>query len=217
MEERELIFEHLRQIGDAICALFGPNCEICIHDLTDLQQSLIYINGTVTGRKKGAPATDLLVKVLRQPETGNFSLHNYKTITRDGRCLKSTTSIIRDGSGKPVAAFCINFDTTDFFNATQALQPFIFEMENSNGTSRETFVQSASETVEAIFNRAVKEIGRQPVTMNVDDKRRLFSILENNGTFEFKGAVEQIATLMGITKYTVYNYLKKMRNNSATE
>jgi predicted transcriptional regulator YheO len=217
MTERELIFDHLRQVGDAICALFGPNCETCIHDLTDLQHSLVYINGKVTGRKKGAPATDLLAKLLRQPVTDNLHLHNYKTITGDGRCLKSTTSIIPDSSGKPVAAFCINFDTTDFFNAAQALQPFIFDRENGNGTSRETFAHSASETVEAIFDRAVREIGRQPVTMNVDDKTHLFSILENSGTFEFKGAVEQIAALMGITKYTVYNYLKKIRNNSAKE
>jgi len=215
--EKERIFNNLRQVGDAISSLFGPNCETCIHDLTNLQQSLIYINGTVTGRKVGAPATDLLLKLLRQPESKNLHRHNYKTITRNGRCLKSTTSIIKDSRGKPVAAFCINFDTTDFFNATQALQPFLFSRENDNGTSQETFAHSASETVEAIFDQAVAKIGRQPVTMNVEEKTHLFKILEKNGTFQFKGSVEQIAELMGITKYTVYNYLKKIRNNTPTE
>ncbi len=215
--EKERIFNNLRQVVDAISSLFGPNCETCIHDLTNLQQSLIYINGTVTGRKVGAPATDLLLKLLRQPESKNLHRHNYKTITRNGRCLKSTTSIIKDSRGKPVAAFCINFDTTDFFNATQALQPFLFSRENDNGTSQETFAHSASETVEAIFDQAVAKIGRQPVTMNVEEKTHLFKILEKNGTFQFKGSVEQIAELMGITKYTVYNYLKKIRNNTPTE
>ena len=217
MMEKERIFENLRQVGDAICSLFGPNCETCIHDLTDLQQSLVYINGTVTGRKNGAPATDLLVKLLRQPELKNLHRHNYKTTTRDGRCLKSTTSIICDSKGKPVAAFCINFDTTDFFNAAQALQPFIFSRENDSGPGQETFAHSASETVEAIFDQAITEIGRQPVTMTVEEKTHLFEILENNGTFQFKGAVEQIAALMGITKYTVYNYLKKIRKNTPKE
>jgi len=214
MMEKESIFQNLQRIADAIVALFGKNCEACVHDLTSLQNSLIYIQGDVTHRKPGAPATDLLMKMLKQNSGKAEDMQNYKTTTADGRSLKSATTFIRDSTGRPIAAFCINLDTTDFYNAGQALMPFINIQENNHQTSTETFAHSASETVEALFFQAVEKIGKHPATMNVDEKTSLIGQLEENSTFLLKGAVEQVARMMGVTKFTVYNYLKKVRNNN---
>jgi predicted transcriptional regulator YheO len=214
MMEKESIFQNLQRIADAIVALFGKNCEACVHDLTSLQNSLIYIRGDVTHRKPGAPATDLLMKMLKQNSGKAEDMQNYKTTTADGRSLKSATTFIRDSTGRPIAAFCINLDTTDFYNAGQALLPFINIQENNHQTSTETFAHSASETVEALFFQAVEKIGKHPATMNVDEKTSLIGQLEENSTFLLKGAVEQVARMMGVTKFTVYNYLKKVRNNN---
>jgi predicted transcriptional regulator YheO len=214
MMEKESIFQNLQRIADAIVALFGKNCEACVHDLTSLQNSLIYIRGDVTHRKPGAPATDLLMKMLKQNSGKAEDMQNYKTTTADGRSLKSATTFIRDSTGRPIAAFCINLDTTDFYNAGQALLPFINIQENNHQTSTETFAHSASETVEALFFQAVEKIGKHPATMNVDEKTSLIGLLEENSTFLLKGAVEQVARMMGVTKFTVYNYLKKVRNNN---
>jgi predicted transcriptional regulator YheO len=214
MMEKESIFQNLQRIADAIVALFGKNCEACVHDLTSLQNSLVYIQGDVTHRKPGAPATDLLMKMLKQNSGKAVDMQNYKTTTSDGRSLKSATTFIRDSTGRPIAAFCINLDTTDFYNAGQALMPFINIQENNHQTSTETFAHSAGETVEALFFHAVEKIGKHPATMNVDEKTSLISQLEENSTFLLKGAVEQVARMMGVTKFTVYNYLKKVRNNN---
>lgn len=217
MTEKECIFENLKQLADAIVTQFGKNCEACVHDLSSLHHSLIYIRGNVTNRKPGAPATDLLTKMLRQNPEAPQRMHNYKTTTSDGRSLKSTTTFIRDSTGKPFAAFCINLDTTDFYNASRTLMPFLNLQENDAERSIETFAHTALETVEALFGHAVEEIGRHPATMNVDEKTRLIGSLEENGTFQFKGAVDQVAQLMGVTKFTVYNYLKKIRNSNQTQ
>lgn len=203
-------------MADAVAFLLGKNCEACVHDLTSLENSLVYIQGDVTHRKPGAPATDLLMKMLKQNSGKAEDMHNYKTTTTDGRSLKSTTTFVRDSTGKPLAAFCINLDTTDFFNASKALMPFINTQESDHQLSTETFAHSAGETVEALFVHAVEEIGKHPATMNVDEKTQLTRQLEENGTFLLKGAVEQVAQMMGVTKFTVYNYLKKVRNNNTT-
>ncbi len=216
MTEKESIFNNLQRVADAIVSLFGKNCEACIHDLTSLQDSLVYIQGDVTHRKPGAPATDLLIKMLKQNSGQPEDKHNYKTTTTDGRSLKSTTTFIRDSTGRPLAAFCVNLDTTDFFNAGKALMPFINILENNHQPSAETFAHSSGETVEALFFQAVDVIGKHPATMSVDEKTQLTRLLEDNGTFLLKGAVEQVAQMMGITKFTVYNYLKKVRNNNST-
>ncbi len=216
MTEKESIFQNLQRMADAVVALLGKNCEACVHDLTSLQNSLVYIQGDVTHRKPGAPATDLLMKMLQQNSGKAEDRHNYKTTTADGRSLKSTTTFVRDSTGRPLAAFCINLDTTDFFNASKALMPFINIQESDHQPSTETFAHSAGETVEALFFHAVEEIGKHPATMNIDEKTRLTRQLEENGTFLLKGAVEQVAQMMGVTKFTVYNYLKKVRNHNST-
>jgi predicted transcriptional regulator YheO len=216
MKERERIFTQLQQIGDSIVAMFGKNCETCIHDLTDLHHSLIHINGTVTGRKIGAPATDLLVKLLKNANGKPEDLHNYRTVSGDGRSLKSSTIFIADSTGRPIFAFCINFDTTEYFNASQALQQFLIAEQNDPPSdSSETFSQSPSETIEALFQQAVLELGKQPATMTTEEKTDLVEILERNGALQFKGAVEQIALLAGVSKYTIYNYLKKIHARQA--
>ena len=210
LTEKEQIFQNLRQIADAVHALFGPNCEVVIHDLSDLQKSLVYMKGDVTGRKVGGPATDLLVKLLQQNPKRGSHRHNYKSVTADGRCLKSATTIIKDNSGKAVAAFCINLDTTQYFNAIQALLPFIHDLESGIYPSKESFAYSASDTVRTLFVQAVEEIGTQPAAMSIDEKTRFIEKMKQNGVFQFKGAVEQVAGLMDVTKCTVYNYLKKI-------
>lgn len=217
MTEHEAILENLQQLAKAVVSLFGKNCEACVHNLSSLQSSLTYIEGDVTKRKKGAPATDLLIKLLRQNEASPENMHDYTTMTNDGRSLKSATTFIKDSSGTPVAAFCINFDTTDFYNANQALMPFITSMQNGSGEKSETFAHSVSETVEAIFREKVEEIGKHPTTMSVEEKTKLIELLEESGTFKLKGTVDQVAHLMGVTKFTVYNYLKKIRNNNPQE
>jgi len=217
MTEKESIFQNLKQMADAVVALFGKNCEACIHDLTSLHNSLSYIQGEVTHRKPGAPATDLLLKMLKSNGGKGEDMHNYKTTTTDGRSLKSTTTFIRDSRNVPIAAFCINFDTTEFFNASQALTPFASVVDNGQQQNPETFANSVSETVEALFDQAAAEIGKHPATMNVEEKTQLILLLEEHGTFQFKGAVEQVALMMGVTKFTVYNYLKKVRTSLSTQ
>ena len=208
--EHRQIFQNLQQVADAVHALFGPNCEVVIHDLSDLQKSLVYMRGDVTGRSVGAPATDLLTKLLQQgPGKGDYR-HNYKSVTADGRCLKSATTIIKDSTGKAVAAFCINLDTTAYFNAIQALLPFIHDLETGIYPSKENFADSPGDTIKALFVQAVEEIGVQPSAMSIEEKTRFIEKMKQSGVFQFKGAVEQVAGLMDVTKCTVYNYLKKL-------
>ncbi len=211
--EKERIIKNLETVAKAVVSLFGKNCEACIHDLTTLQNSLVFIEGDVTHRQPGAPATDLLVKLLRENSKTPKDVHNYKTTTSDGRSLKSTTTFIRQSDGTPIAAFCINFDTTDFYNASQTLHPFLHIEEVDEKLPEETFSHSVTETINAIFSQAMEEVGKHPATMNTEEKTDLVNLLEKNGAFQFKGAVDQIATKMGVTKFTVYNYLKKIRNS----
>lgn len=207
-------FSNFKQLADAIVAMFGRSCEVAIHDLTDLRKSLVYISGDVTGRKIGAPATDLLIKAIGKKQSEIEDMYNYKTTTRDGRSVKSSTIFLRNDQDDVVAAFCINLDTTDFFNATQALSALLNH--NTNGRHiQETFASSTGETIEALFEQALIKIGKQPTSMTTDEKIQLTSLLEEQGVFRMKGAVNQVAELTGVSHFTIYNYLKKIRKTSS--
>ena len=208
--ESTALIRNLKGIADAIVGFLGRNCEVCIHDLTSLQKSLVYIAGDVTGRQAGAPATDLLVRALQQEDHTIRDFSNYRTMSNDGRSLKSTTVFIRNAAGKPVVAFCINLDTTEFFAASQLLLPFLNNLEKPQEKS-ETFARSLEETIESLFTRAVMAMGKQPFSMGTEEKIRLIELLEHDGAFRLKGAVEQVASMAGVSKYTIYNYLKKIR------
>jgi len=215
MPIRQNSFSDFKQLADAIVAMFGRSCEVAIHDLTDLHKSLVYISGDVTGRKIGAPATDLLIKAIGNKKSEIKDMYNYKTTAHDGRSIKSSTIFLRNDNNDVVAAFCINLDTTDFFNATQALSALL-NLNNSNGGEiQETFSSSVGETIEALFEQALIEIGKQPASMTTDEKIQLTSLLEEQGVFQMKGAVNQVAELTGVSNFTIYNYLKKIRKISS--
>lgn len=212
MNERESIFRTLEQLADTMTATFGDNCEVVIHDMNDITASLAYITGNVTKRKIGSPATDTVLRELVEHGSAVKDKVGFKTITDDGRELKSSTSFIRDSSGEVVAAFCINLDVTDYLNAIQTMSQFagIKKMEETR-TISEKFAFSVDHTIDTLFESAVDSIGKRPATMTMDEKIQLVRILEENGVFQIKGVINQVALLLGVSNFTVYNYLKKIR------
>ncbi|MDY0163565.1 transcriptional regulator [Desulfobotulus sp.] len=212
MEEKEHLFRILIQIAEAFTAMFPKNFEVVLHDLSEPQQSIRHISGNVTGRKVGGPVTDLVLKALHKEGRGCRDRHNYKTTSRDGRTLKSTTLFIRDRAGEVMAAFCINFDTTDYCNAVHALELFTSTVSGFNGQEKvETFSGSITETIETLFQQAEAKVGKQSATMSMEERIETVRELEANGVFKIKGGIDQVALLMGVSKYTVYNYLKRMQ------
>ncbi|MGB9825240.1 MAG: helix-turn-helix transcriptional regulator [Desulfofundulus sp.] len=209
--KKEYLFDNLKRIAQVIAETFGRNCEVAVHDLSNLEKSLVYITGNVTNRKPGAPITDLVLKVLRQQGDEAEDLIAYKTITRDGRILKSSTIFIRNDHGKIIGTLCINFDITDFVSIPNVIQEFI-QLRGTGDEKQETFATSVHETIDTLIEQAISIIGKQPAHMHTEDKIRLVAFLEEKGAFLIKGTVDYVATILGVSKYTVYSYLQKVRS-----
>ena len=61
--------------------------------------------------------------------------------------------------------------------------------------------------------RTELELLQKPVAyMQKEDKLALVQRMENKGIFDVKGAVEYVAERLGVTNYTIYNYLKAIRS-----
>ncbi|SHE59207.1 helix-turn-helix transcriptional regulator [Desulforamulus putei] len=212
MDTPEVIFSNLIRIADTIAQNFGKNCEVAVHDLSNLDKSLIHIAGDVTHRKPGAPITDLVVKVLHQEGDQARDMVGYKSITKDGRILKSSTTFIRDGRDKIIGALCINFDITDFQHIQAAVGDLINLPYQGGEDKKETFASTVHETIDVLVAQAAEVVGKPPATMSMEEKIKFVATLEQKGAFLIKGAVDYIATVLGVSKYTVYNYLQKVRS-----
>src|SRR5262245_37016012 len=109
-ELRPALFDLLKNIAVAIVQTFGREvCEVVIHDLADLEHSIVCIEGSVTERRIGGPMTDLGLEMIRAgriEDVLSYRLH------LEGKALQSSSVFLRDQKGRPWGAFCINFNVT---------------------------------------------------------------------------------------------------------
>ncbi|MDR2740857.1 MAG: PAS domain-containing protein [Treponema sp.] len=67
-----LILDSYKTTIDGLAAYYGDAFEIVLHDLTDLDHSIIKIaNGFHSGWKEGSPITDLALSMLEEIQKNN--------------------------------------------------------------------------------------------------------------------------------------------------
>ena len=212
--DKSRVISVLSLLADATVAVYGRNCEVAVHDLEQLESSLVYIAGSVTGRKPGAPITDLAYTAIKEHGDDVDDVLTYRTVTKGGRILKCATTFVRDDEGHVVACCCVNQDITDFLNARAALDEFALGDNDETVTRTETFASTVEETVESIVLDCSSRLGKHPSSMNRSERVVLVGELLARDVFMMRGAVEAVATVVGVTRYTIYNYLKEAKRRA---
>jgi len=65
----------------------------------------------------------------------------------------------------------------------------------------------------AVLDRFLETPIREIRVFSRDEKKQLIQRLEKGGVFEIRGAVNYMAKVLGLSKYTIYNYLKEVRES----
>jgi predicted transcriptional regulator YheO len=203
--------DELRQIAVGVQKLFGPSCEVVIHDFTDLEHSIIHIEGNVTGRSIGGAATDLLLACVRNRSTGR-DIHNYKTYLSSGHVMRSSTMFLRDEDGEAYGAFCINLDITPFMTIHRYLESFV---EATTEDVSETFADDLHETIRSILMETISEMRAELPILTRSEKVGLIARLDEKGVFQVKKSVSILADELGLSRSTLYNYLSEARGERA--
>jgi len=93
------VFAVLEQLVGPLERSLPGSAEVVLHDLAALPDSIIAIEGDITGRRPGDPATD---RLLEAAAGGDLRTRiGYRTTSPTGRSLLSTTIIIRDADDRP--------------------------------------------------------------------------------------------------------------------
>ena len=194
---------------------FGSNCEVVLHDLTDLQHSIIAIeNGHVTGRNIGSPMTEASLKLYVNDKVDEDNI-NYTGKSADGRVLKSSTMFIKDEKGKVLGCLCINFDITELVGVQRVMN----ELMKVSGTdigeklaeSGEEVINIVSSVLKDIVNETIQNNGKPIIYLSKEEKVGIVEILDQKGAFLIKGAIDYVAEVLCVSRYTIYNYLDEIR------
>ena len=216
MESERSLHPKLQAVLQTIDGLYetlGCRYEVILHDLSQLEQSIVAVRGNITNRKAGGPPTNYLLKFLRKYGDEAPNQINYRNETSDGRVLRSSTMFIRDEDGHIVGSLCINQDLTDYIVASKLIQENISfqESEEKVEGTEEVFAHDISEVMEAMVSGELEVMQKPVAYMQKEDKLAVVESLEEKGIFDIKGAVEYVAERLGVTNFTVYNYLKEIR------
>ncbi len=209
--------EKYRDLVDFLADFLGDDTEVVLHDMTDLDSSVVAIrNGHISGRKIGAPATDLVLKIIKSKKGSdqNF-LANYKGTSKSGAALKSATYFIRDDKGQIVGTMCINMNIDKFMQFKTHLDRFIGfddDREKANPVSENLSLSAAELTLDSI-NKVVRALGIPPARMDQNEKLKIVNELNEMGIFLIKGAVSQVASELKASEATIYRYLGKLKKN----
>ncbi|MBS4535849.1 PAS domain-containing protein [Clostridium sp. D2Q-14] len=198
---------------EGISRTLGSNCEVVLHDIKTPQHSVIAIsNGHVTGRSVGSPMTERGLKAIRNKEYEK-NLIKYKTITKDGRTLKSSTLFIKDQSDEVVGCLCINVDISEFVVAKNVITELTETIDDSNKNKeiQETYSNNINDILYSVVERVLENIGKPVAYLNKEEKVKIVENLDEKGTFLIKGSVEYVAEVLCVSRYTIYNYLDKIR------
>ena len=205
---------------DFLGGVLGKNTEVVLHDTTDLNNSIIAIrNGNVSGRSVGGPATDLVLRILRDPELNKKDyLCNYTGYAKGGTPLRSSTFFIRDESGEITGMICINSDYHDLLSAREILNSLIPPQEedtraSDSGMIFERLSQNVDELTLDSIQRVISEAGIPPERMSAQEKINIVVELFEMGLFHLKGAVSKVADTLKISEPTVYRYLNQIKKS----
>ncbi len=213
--DRKSEFELLRRLAASICELFAPFCEVVIHDFSDIEHSIICIEGSISGRSVGGGPTDLLLSRAKKGDTDD-DLGSYLTSLPGGRLMKSSTVFLRDDQDAAYGAFCVNFDISPFLVFQHQLEDFLETEERESIT--EMLSDDIRETIQSMVAETVYELGTDGGPfMSREDKIELIARLNSKGVFQVKKAVQILADLLGLSRATVYNYLRAAQVTGAAE
>jgi predicted transcriptional regulator YheO len=235
----KLIIDSYKNTVDALASYLGEAFEIVLHQLDDLDHSLIKAaNEFHSGRGEGAPITDLALSLLEdinknQPETlcrdtgatpgpeegqgarsmdggaGGGLFRTYYSKSKYGKPVKSVTTVIYGEKGRAIGLLCINMYLDSPLSAL--LQSFAFS--ETKGYIQESYINDSEELICQTLEKTRGEVERNGAVLVSQKNKEIITILYYQGIFKLKNAVKIISEKLSISRNTVYLHIRALEDS----
>jgi predicted transcriptional regulator YheO len=194
--------KHLPYIKSVVDLLY-PFVEGSLHDLNSGTLAAIFNN--ISQRKVGetTPLRELNINTDRFPD---YFPPYYKT-NWDGRKLKCISITIRDDKQKPIGLICFNLDVSLFHEIENKFSTLL-QLKESGENPVELFGDDWQGQVHLQIDRYLKEHKLKLQRLTKVQRKELIHHLYAKGIFNFKNAAPFVADILGISRASIYNYLK---------
>lgn len=207
----------VRFLGEVL----GPQTEVVLHDASKPDKSVIAIaNGHVSGRQIGSPATDLMLKVMRDGTSSDqdFVVGYEGRSSQNSYMLRSSTFFIRNGN-RIIGTLCINTDKAALLNlqhavtlVTQAYFPDISSAEDDDTVKEENLIASVDDIATQVVADLAAHTGVPASQFSIQQRLQVIRELCDHGYFNFKGSISKVAQQLSISESTAYRYLRIVQN-----
>ncbi|GLF98938.1 helix-turn-helix transcriptional regulator [Streptomyces yaizuensis] len=209
--EDAVLIREAEKIATAIGRMFPGLCEVVLHDLRDPEHAVRVIENNLSGRRVGEPATALGLARIADPDFPGV-VQNYPGRLPDGRPVKSTSIGIRNSRGVYVAALCLNLDTGPLTALADTVALLARTDEPEPGRLPAESLRPLPRTTDALLDAVrayAAQRGRTPRELGPADRRELVRGLADDGGLEIRNAARTLAEQLGVSRATVYNYLRR--------
>lgn len=206
------ILNSYKAVLHGIALVGGPNCAVSLHAATDsLFPCIAAENGELSDISVGSPLPSFPSDALMDEASrdGNNTLGLYYARNANEHALKCVVNAIRNENRDLIGALYISVDVS--IPLHQFMRSYIPVVDNDLAVGlSETPTQV--ETVGDMINRSIEQ-----AKLSADNYRGLSATERNrlivkhlnaSGIFNIRGAVSIVAEELGVSRYSVYNYLK---------
>lgn len=204
----------VRKVLDLLEQHLGATSEIVYHDLTrPYEHTIVDIrHGYITGRSVNGCGSNLGLEIIRGTKH-NGDEFNYITHAKTGRILRSSSIYICE-NGRVVKSICVNTDISDTLRFENALKNY--NRYTTQERQEEHFAHNVEELLEIFFKEGQEIVGVPAPLMSRDDRMKFLKYLDSKGAFLISKSSEKVCDFLGISKYTLYNYLETVRSEGAS-
>lgn len=211
-ETDRMILNSYKNLLKGLADYLESGYELILHNLESYDKSVIAIaNGHYTGRKVGAPITNMALNILKDIEDNTCGDNiTYFTTNKDNKPMKSTTITIRGEENKIIGLLCINFyldvPFSSILDSFASRSPQTPETETVN----EEFFEDSHELITHLVNTTKEKVMNDSSIMSVNKNKVIISILHEKGVFDFKDSIQFVADILNISQNTVYLHLRNL-------
>lgn len=201
-------FDFLDRMARGIAVMFGEQCETIVHEMDGQKvKNLVIYNGHVSGRTTGSTLSIYGRDTMMDEEDPKAKLDldyvNQMVITSSGKTMKSST--FHFWGEDYHFALGINYDISVMSQMSRIMDGLL-----RTDATLQTSLFGTGNSMEEVFESCSEMVKRPFSQMQKADRLTLVSILKEKGFFQMQRSVPYAAERLGVTKYTIYNYLNEL-------